>query len=520
MDRSIKAADWIAHHASLVPSRPACIDLASGRTRSYADLHARVARLSGFLRTTLRLETGARVLVLSKNDIDVFEIQFACQRAGLVFVPVNWRLTEPEIDFIARDSAAAVLFHGDTFRSAADGLRASGALDHLVEMRCGRPSAYEAAIADSQPLAEAVDRYDTDCWALIYTSGTTGYPKGAMISYRMALYNAIALCAAFDIDGSSRSLVTLPTFHTGGLNVFANPVFYRGGTNVVMRDFVPGEAIAAIAAQDSRITHLMAVPTMHAMLAAEPGFERLAASRLHAIAVAGASCPLATIDAYDRIGLRLRQCWGMTEAGPLGILMPPHNPADKHGSSGLPGMFIEAMVVMPDGSRAPDGEIGELVVRGPVVTHGYWRRKEVDDRLFDAAGWFRTGDAAYRDRDGYYYIVDRWKDMYISGGENVYPAEIERVLHLLDGVADCAVVGRPDGKWGEVGRAFIVRKEGSTSDEAALAAHCGRHLARYKIPKDFVFVDALPRNASGKILKHRLREAGSASARPVQGGIP
>lgn len=506
MDWGVKATDWIAHHAVLTPSRLACIDLASARQRSYGEFHARISALAGFLRTTLGLEIGARVLVLSKNDIDVFEIQFACQRAGLIFVPVNWRLAEREIDFIARDSAASVLFHGSEFSEVAEGLRDRGVVAHLVEMRCGRSSAYETCIAASTPPAKNVERDDTDCWALIYTSGTTGHPKGAMISYRMALYNAIGLCAAFDIDGSSHGLVMLPTFHTGGLNVFANPIFHRGGTNVVMRDFEPGAAIAAVTAAGSRITHMMAVPTMHAMLAAEPGFDGLAASRLRAIAVAGASCPTAIIDAYERIGLQLRQCWGMTEAGPLGILMPPHNPADKRGSSGLPGLFLEAAIAAADGSRAPDGEIGELIVRGPVVTHGYWRREDANEQSFDASGWFRTGDAAYRDEDGYYYVVDRWKDMYISGGENVYPAEIERVLHLAEGVADCAVVGRPDEKWGEVGRAFIVARDRSAIAEADLAAHCGRHLARYKIPKEFVFVDALPRNASGKILKQKLRE--------------
>lgn len=505
MDRGVKAVDWIAHHASVTPSRIACIDAASARRHSYGAFHARISRLAGYLRDTPALADGARVLVLSKNDTDVFEIQFACQRAGAVFVPVNWRLTDPEIEFIARDCGASILFFGSEFRAAAEHLRDAGLLDRLVEMKGGGPSPYEACIADSAPLPQSAEKHDGDCWALIYTSGTTGHPKGAMISYRMALYNAVGLCAAFDIDGSSRALVLLPTFHTGGLNVFANPVFYRGGTNVVMRDFVPEKVVATLADAEMGITHLMGVPTMHALLAAEPGFDRLARSRLRAIAVAGAPCPVPVIDAYGRIGLQLRQCWGMTEAGPLGILMPPHNPVEKRGSSGLPGMFLEAAIAAPDGSHLPDGRIGELVVRGPVVTQGYWRREDVNGQAFDASGWFRTGDAAYRDGDGYYHVVDRWKDMYISGGENVYPAEVERVLHLLDGIADCAVIGRPDEKWGEVGRAFLVRKAGSPIGERDLIAHCGRHLARYKIPKDFVFVDALPRNASGKLLKHKLR---------------
>ncbi len=505
MEQSIKAADWIAHHAIVSPFQIACMDIASSRKRTYSELDERVSRLASYMRETLSLPICARVLVLSKNDIDVFEIQFACQRAGLIFVPVNWRLTEREIAFITQDCGADVLFFSPEFNEIAGTLHERGLVDHLLDMNGGRPSRYETCIAQSRRLEAAVPRIEDDCWALIYTSGTTGHPKGAMISYRMAFYNAVELCTAFDLDAGSRNLVVLPTFHTGGLNVFANPVFLRGATNIVLRDFVPEEVIGLLTDPTAGITHLMAVPTMHAMLAAESGFGRLAASGLRGIAVAGAPCPAATIDAYERVGLRLRQCWGMTEAGPLGILMPPHSPAEKRGSSGLPGMFLQAAIASADGQRMPDGEIGELVVRGAAVTRGYWQRDEVNRQVFDASGWFRTGDAAYRDSDGYYYIVDRWKDMYISGGENVYPAEIERVLHLVEGVAECAVVGRPDEKWGEVGRAFVVCRTPGAISADELAAHCRQHLARYKIPKEFLFVDALPRTASGKILKNKLK---------------
>jgi len=504
MENGAKAADWIAYHATASPSRTAVIDMESGRMRTYAELNARIYRLASYLHISVGLPRGARVLVISKNDADIFEIQFACQRAGLIFVPLNWRLTEREIVFIAIDSGADVLFFGPEFRSVADALVTGGGVQRTIELTQGREGAYERAIADSAPLSNTVPNLETDCWALIYTSGTTGHPKGAMITYRMALYNAITLCSAFDIDGASRNLVLLPLFHTGGLNVFANPIFFRGGTNVIMRDFDPRRVVGMLA-DGGGITHLMAVPTMHGALAGEPGFEQLSGSGLRGIAVAGAACPLAIIDAYAQVGLPLRQCWGMTEAGPLGLLMPPHNPAEKRGSSGLPSPFLESAILSADGRPVEDGAVGELVVRGPHVTCGYWRHDEANREAFDADGWFHTGDAAYRDADGYHYIVDRWKDMYISGGENIYPAEIERVMLMLDDIAECAVVGKPDEKWGEVGRAYVVFKGPVRRTDEDLAAHCGKHLARYKIPKEFVPIDALPRNASGKILKKTLR---------------
>jgi fatty-acyl-CoA synthase len=224
------------------------------------------------------------------------------------------------------------------------------------------------------------------------------------------------------------------------------------------------------------------------------------------LCVAGAPCPISTIERYADLGLALRQCWGMTEAGPLALIAPRSMHPGKYGSSGLPSIFATVTLADPEGGPVADGEVGELLVRGPVVTPGYWNRPDANQAAFTASGWFRTGDAAYRDEDGYFYIVDRWKDMFISGGENVYPAEIERAIDLLSGVAECAVVATPDVKWGEVGRAFVVRTQASSIGPDELRAHCALHLARYKIPREFVFVDALPRNSTGKILKAKLRE--------------
>jgi fatty-acyl-CoA synthase len=504
MDR-IFSVDWIGHHATTSPSNVACEDVQSGRHFTYAEFDDRIARLTRSFVAALDLSPGDRVLVLSRNDTDIFEIQFACQRTDTIFVPLNWRLSVAELEAIAKDAEANVLFYGSKFRSVAEQI--SSSIPRAVEMKSGRKSEYED-LMKFDPLREPKRaRRETDIWALLYTSGTTGVPKGVQITYGMALCNAIVSSSAFQVGADSRNLVVLPLFHTGGLNVFANPSFFCGGANLVVRDFDAAAVLGLLASAHVRVTHMLGVPSIHAMLMAEPGFEQLNSASLHGLCVAGAPCPVSTIERYAALGLSLRQFWGMTEVGPLALITPHKMPAQRYGSSGIPSMFARASLIDKSGNAVKQGETGELVVRGPVVTPGYWRRPDATTAAFTSSGWFLTGDAAYRDDDGYFFIVDRWKDMFISGGENVYPAEVERILGLLrEDVAECAVVGVEDAKWGEVGRAFIVRTESSDMSPEALRAHCEAHLARYKIPKEFVFVNALPRNSTGKVVKVRLRE--------------
>lgn len=504
MDNGIPATDWIAYHARTTPDGVACIDLASSRRFTYAAFDARISRLANVLRGKFSVAPGDRVLVLARNDSDVFELQFACQRLGAIFVPLNWRLASEELQFIAADANAVVLFYGAEYASAAHAIRERKPLRGMVAMNAGLPSAYETALAAASDRFASVECRDSDVWSMIYTSGTTGRPKGAQITYRMALFNAVTLCAAFDVTAQSRNLVVLPTFHTGGLNVFANPVFFSGGTNLVLRDFDPAFVITLLSS--GGVSHMLGVPTIHAALVAEPGFDQLDPAKLKGMAVAGAPCPPALIERYAARGIALRQCWGMTEAGPLALISPRRLPRDRVATSGLPSMFAQTRIVDAGGGMAEAGSIGELQVRGPTVTPGYWQRSDATRDSFTEDGWFRTGDAARRDADGFYYIVDRWKDMFISGGENVYPAEVERVLAQAEGVEECAVIGLPDAKWGESGCAFVVPRRGRQPAAANLAQHCARHLAKFKVPREFVLVDALPRNAAGKVLKTRLRE--------------
>ncbi|HKU98117.1 MAG TPA: long-chain fatty acid--CoA ligase [Vineibacter sp.] len=503
MTSGIAAEDWIAHHARFMPQAPAAHDLASDRRFTYAAFDDRIGRAARWLKTAFGVRQGDRVAVLSMNDTDVFELQFACRRLGAIFLPLNWRLAVPELEFICKDATPSVLIFGDEFADAAAQIARLAGVPHSANLANGKPSAYEAGLAaatgDLDPPVMDLD----DTWTIMYTSGTTGRPKGAQITYRMCVFNAIQCAMTVDLTAQSKNLVFLPTFHTGGLNVYANPTFHTGGCNVVMRSFDPALFLRLLSDKQLHLTHLLGVPTNFLMLAQEPGFASADLSHIVCIGVGGAAAPLALIEEYGRKGIMLQQGWGMTETGPLGLMLSGDQALAKVGSSGLPPLYVRLKICDPEGNEVPRGQTGELMIKGPTVMPGYWNRPEANRAAF-TDGWLHTGDAARQDEDGYYYIVDRWKDMFISGGENVYPAEVENVIYQLDGVLENAVVGVPHQKWGEVGRAYVVLKPGANLDDEAVLQHCGSQLARYKVPKEVRFLDELPHNATGKVLKHQL----------------
>ena len=499
-----RAVDWIAHHARYSPHREAMHDLASDRRFTYAGLDERVSRAALWMRDRLGVGRGDRVAVLAHNDSDVFEVQFACRRLGAIFLPLNWRLAVPELEFICGDAAPRVLLHGREFEDAAAAVGRTCGIPRLAAFDNGRPSDYEAGLANARGSLEDPRLEPGDTWTIMYTSGTTGRPKGARNTYRMGFYNAVHAAVACEVSARSRNLVFLPTFHTGGLNVYANPVFHSGGTNVVMRTFDPGAFLRLLTDRDAPVTHALGVPTNFLMLAEEPGFAQADLGHLACLGVGGAAASLALLERYAAKGAPLQQAWGMTETGPLGLTLSAGMALAKVGSTGLPVMYTDLEVVDETGAKAAPGVTGELMIRGPTVTPGYWNRPEANRTAFTEDGWFHTGDAARTDEDGYFYIVDRWKDMFISGGENVYPVEVENAIYELGGVLENAVVGVPDPKWGEVGRAYVVLKAGSNLDGTAIREHCRSRLARYKTPKEVRFLEELPHNATGKILKHEL----------------
>ncbi|HEX6548890.1 MAG TPA: long-chain fatty acid--CoA ligase [Candidatus Dormibacteraeota bacterium] len=494
-----RAYDWIAHHARRTPGNLAAIDVDSGRRLTYAELDDRVSRLASHL-GSVGVERGDRVAVLAPNSTDVFEIQFACWRLGALLNPLNWRLAPPELEFIAGDSEPKVLIH-DREQAA---LAAS--LPGLKIERGGDDSAYERGIAAASRLERVATPNLDDVLCLLYTAGTTGRPKGALVTYGMTFWNAVNIGMAVELTSSSTALTVLPTFHTGGLNLYANPTFHLGGTVVVMRTFDPGQCLALLSDPELGVTHFFGVPANYLFLAEHPDFERADLSRLVATGLGGAPAPLSLLETWARRGCPLMQGYGMTETSPSAIVIGADQVIAKQGSCGLPVLHTEVRIVDGEGRDVATGEVGELWVRGPNVTPGYWRRPDASAESFTDS-WLHTGDAARQDEDGYFYIVDRWKDMYISGGENVYPAEVENAIYALAGVSEAAVVGVPDERWGEVGCAFVVLRPGAELTEAEVIEHCRERLARYKVPKSVVFRDQpLPRNAAGKVLKRELGE--------------
>ncbi|MGJ4888542.1 acyl-CoA synthetase [Bradyrhizobium sp. HKCCYLRH3099] len=500
----VRYYDWIAHHARRTPAKTAMVDLGSNRRFTYAEFDARVARLAGHLREACGVSKGDRVTVLALNATDTLEVQFACFRVGAIFVPLNTRLTVPELQFIVGDCAPKVMIHDDDLADTA--LAVARLCGVATALRYGPGGSYEQAIASAKPLAASEPVTLDDVSTIMYTSGTTGLPKGAMITHGMTFYNCVNLGGPAYITPSSVLLTVLPLFHTGGLNCYTNPVLHVGATVLIMRAFDPGQALQLISDPAQGINVFFGVPAIYQFMAQHPAFATADFSRLVIGGVGGAPMPVPLLETWERRGVALQQGYGMTETSPAVLALDREDAARKAGSAGKPVLHTEVRIVRPDGSDADVGELGELWVRGPNVTPGYWNRPDANRASF-TDGWLHTGDATRVDDEGFYYIVDRWKDMYISGGENVYPAEVESVLHQLSAVAEAAVIGIADPQWGETGMAIVAIKPGHSLSEAEIFAHCQANLARFKCPRTVRFVDALPRNATGKIHKPTLRKS-------------
>ncbi len=495
--------DWIAHHAEFSPHKTAQIDMHSGRSFTYAQMHDRVDRLAAWMQNEASIVAGDRVSVLAHNSTDVYEIFFAGQRVGAMVLPLNWRLAVPELEFILNDAEPKLLIYSDEFSDAALELRSRCNIVHTVHKLDGDDSAFEQIMTADAQSYQQVERSLEDIWVLMYTSGTTGRPKGAQLSYQNQMFNNINCTMKAELTRNSTTLVFLPQFHVGGLCVYALPCFHLGATTMIMRQFDAATCLKLLADPNSGVTHTFGVPTNFLFMAQLPQFAQADFSHLVSIGIGGAAAPLSLLETWAEKNLLLQQGWGMTETSTVGTLLDQAEALTKIGSSGSKVLHNELRIVDDKDEPLPAGETGELQIRGPQVTPGYWRRPEANESSF-VDGWLRTGDAAYVDEEGFYYIVDRWKDMYISGGENVYPAETENVLYGLAGVAECAVIGVPDETWGEVGRAFIVVDADAELDEKAVMEHCQANLAKFKVPRSVRFVPELPHNATGKIVKHQL----------------
>jgi fatty-acyl-CoA synthase len=513
MDRGL--GYWLTRRASLTPSRPALVF--EGETWSYADFNRRANALAHGLRA-LGVNHGDRVAYLDLNHPDFFLTMFATAKLGAIFVPLNFRLTPPELSFIIGDAGVHTLIHDQAFAGAVDEIRAEIPCRELV-CRVPRPGvrAFDELLRD-QGGGELDNQVSTDDVAVImYTSGTTGRPKGAMLTHGNLLWNNINAGLAFDISVDDRTLVCAPLFHIGGLNVTPLIAFMKGAEVVLMRAFDPGVVLDLIPRH--RITTMFGVPAMFLFMSQHPAFAGTDLSSIRYFLCGGAPVPEALIRLYGGRGISFAQGYGLTETAPFVTLVPVDRALDKVGSAGLPPFFTDVRLVDDAGRDVPTGERGEVVVRGPNVMKGYWNRPEATaDAIVD--GWFHTGDVATRDEEGYFYIVDRKKDMIISGGENIYPAEVEDCLYQHPDIAEAAVIGLPDSRWGETVLAIIVPKPGTSLGEQDIIDFTQGRLARYKQPRRVVFIEALPRNPAGKVLKFELRERFVEAPAPLEAASP
>ncbi|MCW5730924.1 MAG: long-chain fatty acid--CoA ligase [Alphaproteobacteria bacterium] len=514
MTRAIPYYDWISHHAARRPDHRAVLELDTGRNFTYAALDRRATRLAAWLQG-IGIGRGDRVALFAQNGVEYFDLQFACGRIGAVMLPLNWRLALPELEFILGDAAPGLLIHSRHFRDSAEALHRLGTVARLLEIADdGTAGSYEQALEEcrSAPFVERLTHEDVS--TIMYTSGTTGHPKGAIITHGMTFWNAVNLGIPAMITPATVQLVVLPLFHTGGLNCYANPVLHAGGTLLLMRAFEPGPALKHLSDPALGITHFFAVPAPYQFMMQHSDFAKADLSRIAMAGVGGAPCALAILETWAAKGVPLVQGYGMTETSPAVTMLDAADAIRKVGSAGKPLLHTEVRIVDETGRDVGAGEIGELWTRGPNITPGYWNRPDATAQSFHD-GWLRTGDAARLDGEGFIYIVDRWKDMYISGGENVYPAEVENVLYQLPQVAEAAVIGVPDARWGEVGKAVLVLKPGASLDAGEVVSHCLARLAKFKVPQTIAFTDALPRNATGKVLKRELRERHAGASAPA-----
>jgi fatty-acyl-CoA synthase len=468
-------ARWLADRARTTPERVA-IDYVD-REVTYAELEDTATRFASWF-ASRGLERGDRVATLTGNTPEHVAIFFACAKLGLILAPLSWRLAAPELAYQLSDAEPAVFLAEDDYGDLA------AATGHEAE-----------ALAVPEPsntvlLAEAAR--DHDPLLLVYTSGTTGKPKGALLTHANCFWTNVGFDVATGVSGDDVVLQVLPQFHCGGWNVQALLAWWKGARVVLERAFDADRCLELI--ERKRVTTTMGVPANYLFISQSPRFADADLASLRRAVVGGAPMPLALLETWRERGVEIVQGYGLTEAAPNVLCLPAEDAVRKAGYAGKPYPQVEVTL----------SDEGELLVRGPNVFAGYWRNPEASaEALVD--GWLRTGDVAERDDDGFYRISGRLKDMYISGGENVYPAEVEDALLSLEGIADAAVLGVPDERWGEVGAAFVVLEPGAALGEDEVIAACRERLARFKVPASVRFLDELPRSGMNKVLKDELR---------------
>ncbi|MBA3676653.1 MAG: long-chain fatty acid--CoA ligase [Sphingosinicella sp.] len=491
----IDLPDISAKRAALAPDRVAMEEVGTGRVLTYADLDRRAVQAASLM-ADRKIGPGDRVAILCRNRTAFFELLFACGKLGAILVPLNWRMPPAELDQLLTDCTPKLLFYG--------------AEDEAVVGRIMYPPPtialdgdYEGLVEKARPRSFRTLWPASDIWYLLYTSGTTGRPKGVIHNYGMVLANYVNIGSAIDLGSQDTTLNFLPLFHTAGINLHTLPTLMAGGRVLVMTGFNADLLVGQF--EQRRIDTFFAVPTIFQELLDHPRFAAAPLGHVRHWGCGGAPLPDALAERYRELGLRVCNGMGMTETGPTAFLTAPADAWDHIGSVGKPQLLCSARIVDSEGKDVADEMVGELLFAGPGISPGYWRNEEATKAAFTPDGWLRSGDLARRDAQGFYYVTGRQKEMFISGGENVYPAEVENVLCSHPAVAEAAIVARPDPKWGEAGRAFLVLREGAAAPtDELMHEFCRGRLAPYKIPRSFEYVADFPRTAAGKIQKHLL----------------
>jgi fatty-acyl-CoA synthase len=494
-----RAPDYLRFHAQARPGKLALADLTDHRRWSYSELSSEADRFATALKSRWHVGLGDRVAVLARNSGTQLLVHLACSRLGAMFVPLNWRLAPSELVAILLDAEPRLLGYDEESENLVRALDSS---------TCGVPlTTIESAARVVEPMPVPAVPLEAPT-LILYTSGTTGTPKGVVLSEKNVLFSALNFSAVGEVEPSSVGLCDTPMFHVISLCATIHALLLQGGTVLLSSGFREDTTLERLTDPGLRVSHYFCVPQMAVRLREHPSFDARKLQGLTALFTGGAPNPAAHIRQWHADGIRMVNGYGMTETGTLlGMPIDAELILAKAGSVGVAAPSTEIRLVRLDGEEAAVDETGEIWVRGPHVMPGYWRRATDTARVFGPEGWFRSGDLGRRDDDGFYFIVGRIKDMFISGGENIYPAEVEACLAEHLAVSEVAVIGSADERWGEVGVAFVVRRAGAQVDERSLIEHCEARIARYKVPRRFVFLECLPRTATGKVQKETLRLA-------------
>lgn len=490
--------DWIKRWAGYHPTKLAVREQEGKRSLTYGELNSLSSKAAAFLNGRMDLKKGDRVAVLADFCLEYIILFAAAQKLGFILVPLNYRLTGREISYMLTNCKPTLLIADSKYLPLLEGQEAMEKVRHILA-----PIAFSKAIeeySDSSMINEELE--DDHPLFILYTSGTTGFPKGAIYTHGMALWNSINTAMRLDITSNDHTLICMPPFHTGGWNVFLTPFLHHGASFTLVPKFDAGEVLQLL--EEEEATVFMVVPTMLKMMLHAPEFHQVALKSVRYFIVGGEALPTSTIESWHKKGVLIRQGYGLTEAGPNITSLNHEDAIRKKGSIGKPNFYVEHKIVDENDEEVLQGQPGELWLKGPIVMTGYWENPEASEAT-KKDEWLKTGDIVVEDEEDFLFIVDRKKNMYISGGENVYPAEVEHFLLSHPAIEEVAVVGVPDMQWGETGKAFVALKEGAMLNEQEILSWCRQGLAKFKIPKFICFTGELPKTETGKIARKLLK---------------